>query len=246
LTISNVLPGGIGVLGTDVSLRGLEEFLARLSLTDETGIVILDRNNRVLAFHSDSPNYLPAGKLGELTPLANTGSPYLAVLQRKLKGGQQQAQIEKIAGEKFVYAQFAFSAVPGTDYRVAAFAPMREFSEPIVAARNEVILIAVGFLLVLMPLAVVGSGRVGRALSTLAVDSERIKNLDFSGKVSGAESILYEVDTLGQAHQVMKDTLQLRTTALTVAEEKLASLVDNGARPQHAAQAHSVRRQAAL
>ncbi|TAK47760.1 MAG: GAF domain-containing protein [Betaproteobacteria bacterium] len=105
---------------------------------------------------------------------------------------------------------------------------MREFTAPIVAARNQVILATFGFLLLVIPLAVIGTRRVGRSLQALAADSERIRNLDFSGRVAPPKSILYEVAALGHAHVLMKDTLASRTRALTLAEHKLASLVENG------------------
>jgi hypothetical protein len=84
------------------------------------------------------------------------------------------------------------------------------------------------FLLVMVPLAVVGSRRVGRSLVDLAIDSERIKNFDFSGVLKPVQSILYEVNTLGEAQAVMKGTLRDRTRLLTLAEQKLASLVESG------------------
>ena len=45
---------------------------------------------------------------------------------------------------------------------------------------------------------------------TIVLDSERIKELDFSGTMTSPRSILYEVDALGEAHVVMKDALRNR------------------------------------
>jgi len=66
------------------------------------------------------------------------------------------------------------------------------------------------------------------SLVDLAIDSERIKNFDFSGEMKPVSSILYEVNALGEAQAVMKGTLRERTQLLTVAEQKLASLVESG------------------
>src|SRR6185436_19604398 len=70
--------------------------------------------------------------------------------------------------------------------------------------------------------------RVARSLVALASDSERIKNLDFSGNMTPVTSILYEVNALGEAQGVMKETLRERTKSLTIAEGKLAKLVESG------------------
>ncbi|MGV8079927.1 MAG: HD domain-containing phosphohydrolase [Syntrophales bacterium] len=225
ITISSPLPGGIGVLGADLSLGSLRDFLSEIPLTPNGVIVVLDRKNRILAHHSTSP----ACRLKDvavLMPVSTTGSPHLAVLE-DWKGGTQ-TRIVNVGGDPFVFAYHTYAAAPGMELRIAAFAPMSDFSGPIVEARNQVILVTAVFLLFVIPFAVVGARRVGRSLSILTRDAERITQLDFSGEVGQLPTILYEVVTLGEAHKVMKSTLSERTQALTVAEEKLASLVENG------------------
>ena len=226
ITISATLRDGVGVVGADLSLASLDEVVEKTKLTPNGGIVVLDRTNRVLASHS-----VASRKLADIPPLtmvSATGIPHLAVLEKWQAGEESSARIVEVDGEKFVFAQHVYTPTPGTHFRIGTFAPMSDFSGPIVAARNQVILVTLVFLLVMVPLAVVGSRRVGRALVSLAADSERIKNLDFSGPAKPVSSILYEVNTLGEAQAVMKGTLRERTKALTVAEQKLASLVESG------------------
>ncbi|NPU84620.1 MAG: GAF domain-containing protein [Syntrophaceae bacterium] len=228
ITVSSPLRGGIGVLGADLSLEGLRNFLTQIPMTPAGAIVILDHHNRILALHSSSRAYNLTG-VAALTPISQTASPHLAVLESWQGGNERgEARVVDVGGESFVFANHTYHAATGVEFRIGAFAPMTDFSGLIVEARNQVILVTVVFLLVVIPLAVLGARRVGRALSALAGDAERIKNLDFSGEVKKIASILYEVDTLDQAHRVMKSTLRERTRALTVAEEKLASLVENG------------------
>lgn len=228
VTLSSSFREGAGVVGADLSLAALREFLSKLSLTSESAIVVLDRQNRILGAHSTSAAYKLKG-LPPLTPASSTGSPHLAALEAWDRSGETRgARVLQVGGEKFVFAHQAYSVLAGAEFHIAAFAPMREFSGAIVAARNQVILVTLAFLLVTIPLAVLGARRVGRSLSALAADSERIKNFDFSGEVKRVGSILYEVDALGEAHDVMKDTLRTRTKALTTAEQKLARLVDTG------------------
>jgi HD-GYP domain-containing protein (c-di-GMP phosphodiesterase class II) len=228
ITISSPLRGGIGVVAVDLSLGGLREFLAKIPLTPESAMVVVDRSNRILAFHSASAAY-NLDKVAMLTPISHAASPHLSVLQDwKSEGDAAQARIVEVAGEKFVFANYRYSAAPGSEFRVGVFAPMHEFSGPIIEARNQVLYVAAAFLLVVIPIAVVASRRVGRSFSVLAGDAERIANLDFSGEVGDLPTILTEVIALGNAHKVMKSTLRERTRALTVAEQKLASLVESG------------------
>ncbi|PKN19717.1 MAG: diguanylate cyclase [Deltaproteobacteria bacterium HGW-Deltaproteobacteria-6] len=98
----------------------------------------------------------------------------------------------------------------------------------IIEARSQVIYVMIALLLVMIPLSVIGARRIGRSLSILAADAEQIANLDFTGEVDPRPTILHEVNILGQAHKAMKRTLDQHTKALTVAEQKLASLVETG------------------
>jgi HD-GYP domain-containing protein (c-di-GMP phosphodiesterase class II) len=227
ITLSSALREGVGVVAADLSLAALDNFVARMRMTPGAAIVVLDRAGRVLASHSKVASYKVAD-IAPLTPVSATGSPHLAVLEHWKTGEEAGAQITEVGGEKFVFAQHVYEPAPGVQFRIGTFAPMRDFAGPIVATRNQVVLVTFVFLLVMVPLAVVGSRRVGRSLVDLAIDSERIKNFDFSGVLKPVQSILYEVNTLGEAQAVMKGTLRDRTRLLTLAEQKLASLVESG------------------
>lgn len=225
VTISSRLRDGSGVVGADLSLAALRDFLAQGGLTPDGAVVVTDGAGRVLAAYSASSAY-GLQKVAALTPAARTGSDHLAEMARG--AGDTGTRIARVAGEDYVFANHVYSPAPGTTFRIGAFAPMREFTAPIVAARNQVILATLAFLLLVIPLVVIGARRVGQSLQLLAADSERIRNLDFSGRTARPDSILYEVDTLGHAHALMKETLASRTKALTFAEHKLARLVENG------------------
>lgn len=227
ITVSSALRAGGGVVGADLSIAALHAFLSRVPMTPESAIAVLDRNDRVLAFYSASTAY-GLKNLQVLMPAAETGSPHVALLASGGVVAKAGTRIVEVGGESFVYANHVYAPAPGAEFRVGAFAPMREFTGPMTAARNRIVYATLLFLLVAIPLAVVASRRVARTLSTLAGDSERIRNLDFAGDTGRIESVIYEVDTLGQAHGVMKDTLKQRTKALTAAEHKLASLVESG------------------
>jgi hypothetical protein len=149
------------VLGADLSLGSLRDFLEKIPLTPNGAIVVLDRKNRILAHHSTSPAY-GLKDVAVLMPVSTTGSPPLAVLE-DWKGGSggTQTRIVDVGGDPFVFAYHAYAAAPGMELRIAAFAPMRDFSGPIVEARNQVILVTTVFLLFIIPLAVIGARRVG-------------------------------------------------------------------------------------
>jgi HD-GYP domain-containing protein (c-di-GMP phosphodiesterase class II) len=227
ITVSSPLRDGVGVVGSDLSLHVLQGFLAKVPMTPGSVIVMLDRADRILALHSNTPAH-GLGTIPILTPVGQSGSAHLRALAEWPAGDAAGARILEAGGEPFVFARHAFAVAPGAEFRIWAFAPMRDFEGPIAAARNQVIYLMLAFLALVVPLAAVGARRVARALVALARDSERIKELDFTAAVARPRSILYEVDTLGEAHVVMKEALRSRTRALTEAEDKLARLVENG------------------
>jgi hypothetical protein len=127
-----------------------------------------------------------------------------------------------------VVASRATGSVANADFRVIAVAPLEDFTQTVVQARQEVLVAAGLILLVLIPLAMVGSHRVVLALVRLADNSETIKKLDFTTDPVPASSFLYEINTLSDAQIVMHHSIKERTEALHLAQDKLARLVDNG------------------
>lgn len=228
LTVSSVLEGGRGVLGADLSLASLQTFLAKIPLTPGGAIVVSDRDNRILALYSKFADYRFA-EIPALEVLSRAGNPQLAVLGAwPAKAGETTPRIVDIKGDAFVFARSDYTAASGALFRIGVFAPLGDYSASILEARNRILYVTLVFLLILIPLAVFGARRVGRSLATLAGDARRISRLDFSGDVGRLPTILQEVDVLGQAHAIMKDTIRKRTRALMDAEHKLASLVEDG------------------
>jgi len=62
----------------------------------------------------------------------------------------------------------------------------------------------------------------------MAIDSERLKQLDFSHEPCQADTILYEVDALGAAQAVLHSAIQKRTRDLIEAQGKLENLISTG------------------
>ena len=89
-------------------------------------------------------------------------------------------------------------------------------------------LLAFIVLIVLLPLAFMGTRKVTRTLVTLAQDSERLKLLDFSHQPHKPETFLYEINALGEAQSVMHEAIQKSTKDLIAAQAKLENLIETG------------------
>ena len=226
VTLARRIAGVDGVMGADLSLASLADFVAASTAGQPGGVVVLDAQDRVLAF-SGAEAVRAAGAVELLAPLAAARNPYLAALAGALAGQAPQSGSLALAGEPHVLALRTVEVAPGVAYRVAAFAPLSAFSTHIVRARDQVVLISLLVLGISVPAAYLMSRRASRALANLASDSERVKAMDFSGEVR-VDSMFYELDVLGEAHRTMKQSIRERTEALRQARDKLESLVEIG------------------
>ncbi|SFN28804.1 HD-GYP domain, c-di-GMP phosphodiesterase class II (or its inactivated variant) [Formivibrio citricus] len=228
MTISIPLPDRAGVLSTNVSLRSLNAFLAQMPLSANGAILMLDQGGRVLAFHGKGPRfsglYIPP-----LVANEHIAEPHLRSLAGKTAAASQIIMLgEGKHTEKYVVTRHVSEVIGGSSFLVIALAPASDFSGLIDKARRDVLLVTLGVLTLLVPLALLGSRQVSRSLAALAQDSERIKQFDFSGEPHRPDSFLYEINALGDAQAVMHHSIKLRTEALNLAREKLADLVEYG------------------
>lgn len=220
LTVASRLLDGGAVAGADISLTGLSDFLGRLPTASAKGLaVVLDQKDRVLA------SFPPVAD----KPLPDLAALTLPALQplRSWRGEDGADRMQDVAGEPTVFVQHRMSPTPGTEYRVAALAPVSAFTGDIVRVRNQMLLIALVVLAVTVPLAWWVSRGAAKTLRRLAEDSDRIRHFDFS-ETPPVRSVFHEMAVLGEAHQVMRSSLKERTEALKVSQERLSNLVDNG------------------
>ena len=229
ITVSTPLPDNSGVLATDLSLHSLQAFLSRLSLSANAAILMQDDAGRLLAFYGRGPRFAGLSP-SALSTADRLDSPYFSFLQAGNTLGE--ASVLQLGDgtrhEKFVVTEHRTEPLGGQAFRVIVLAPLSDFSEPFMRAERNILLVSGLLLLLLLPLALIGSRQVSRSLVAMAEDSERIKQLDFSGKPREPDSFLYEIQALGEAQVVMQDAIRRRTEALEHAQNKLASLVDNG------------------
>ena len=217
------------MFGTDINLGDLNGFLAGLALTPNAMILMLDAQDRVLAFSGRGARFSGL-KLTPLTALGGIDDPVLKQLAGQPLGSDSQIlSLGEARGEKsFVVTAQVSDKVAARHFRVIALAPLSDFTGPVAQARQEVLLVCAAILLLLLPLSLIGSRQVVHALAQLASNSERIKQLDFASDPVKPESSLYEINALSDAQSVMHHSIKERTADLKVARDKLSRLVENG------------------
>lgn len=229
LTVAAPLPGKAGVFGIDIDLGAIDAFLVSLPLTPNAAIVMLDERNQVMGFSGRGKNYVGLS-IPPLTPLDAVDNPLFKALKGLNPGDEPQMLEFELDGknQRSVVTSRLTESVGATRFKIIAVAPMIDFIGPIEKARRDVLLVSGVILLILLPLAILGSRRVVQALAQLAQNSENMKRLGFTTNPRTTPSFLYEINTLSDAQVVMHRSIKERTAELNLAQEKLARLVDNG------------------
>jgi len=226
VTLAAPLANKAGVLGSDISLAAIDNFLASLELTPNGALVMLDESGGVIGFSGRGG--FAGMSIAPLTPLADIQHPAFAALKAAAPDAGIIAAKLKEAPENIVVVRQQSRPVGGSAFTVVALAPVADFAGPIERARRDVVLVSLTVLAILLPLALLGSRRVVNALTALASNSESIKRLDFATEPKRLDSFLYELNALGDAQVVMQRSIKQRTEELDLAQQKLARLVDNG------------------
>lgn len=92
---------------------------------------------------------------------------------------------------------------------------------------RDVLLTELLLMLVGLPLLLGSLAAVRRSIGALAEDTRRIRELDFDGRHTPG-SLIRELDDLHRQHDAMRCSLRAQHRALEDAQNKLASLVENG------------------
>lgn len=226
VTVARRIAAVDGVVGADLSLETLNDFVTRAMAGRQGGAAMLDPDNHVLAY-AGSPEVLAAGTIPPLASLSEVRNPYFAILANPavLAGGAGETLL--IDGAEHVFAVRSVPIVADTQYRVVTFSPLSAFDAFIRQARRDMAMTGALVLLFGLPLAYFAGRRASLALESLARDAERVQKLDFSGDVV-VNTRSYEIDLLARAYRTMKVSIQERTAALELATDKLQSLVNIG------------------
>jgi len=228
ITVAAPLDGDVGVLATDISLSLLQHFLTGLALPPNGAILVQDAYGQVLAFDGRGASFANYA-ITPVTPIDKVEHPLLTFLkQAALPYPSPILHLGAGKGEPFVVTRLQTAPIGGAPYKVAVLAPLSDFTAAFDRARIDVLGLALLVLMILLPLAFVGSRQIARALVSMAHDSEFFKKLDFDHTPHKPSTYLYEVNALGEAQSVMYEAIQKRTSDLVAAQGKLENLIKTG------------------
>ena len=229
LTLAAPLPEQRGVVGADISLRSLQGFLHSLSMPPNGAIALLDQQDRVLAFDGRGPQWAKLGPMRPMTALTELAGSEWSLLRAAASDASLPALWDGDGQTNtHVVSQQTLPTLNGKVIRLVVWAPLTDFGDAFAQTRRNVWLMALGVLLLLLPLNLLLSHRVARSLGAMAKDAKRLKRLDFSQVPHRPKTVVYEVNTLGHALGVMYEAIGERTRQLENTQAKLSRLIDSG------------------
>jgi len=203
---------------------------------------VQDNKGRIIAFHGKGVHF-DGLKVAAMAEPESVDNPLLSVLKAEAR---TQSGIQPVGsqGIPFVVNHKTVQLADDANFFVTIWAPVSDFTAAFKKAQRDVMMLAMVVLLVLVPLAFLGSRQIAKTLTAMAADSERLKQLDFSQEPHRTRSMLYEIQTLGEAQTVMHSAIQLRTDELKTSQDKLARLVETGIQLSREQNRESLLRQA--
>ncbi len=227
MTAARRLADGTGVAAADIDLKDLGRFFGGLTSTPHSVTALVDPQGRLVAWGTGSEAKLAPG-MQPLARLGDTGDAVLASIGAwDASGRTQDVRVADVGGAQYVLAQSGVELNAGQFYRVVAYAPLSEFSSFILVARDQMLLFALLFLLMALVLALLGTDRIVSGLRALAQDARRIHAMDFA-QTPRIRSKLREIDELGYAQALMKESIRSGTDALKASQQKLEDLISAG------------------
>jgi len=224
ITASRRLPRQAGVFGVDITLADLNGFVGGQRVSANGAIVLVDDKMRVLA----AGNSVLGTEIKPLSALDQINTPMATALQSLLGDGDTDTRFAELADVGTLMVRVSKWQVPGSPaLGVAVLAPFDDFTAHIRDMQRQMILMAAVVALVILPLALVMSRRMGATVRALADEAERVQNFDFSGR-GPSDSFIVEFYSLANAFTSMKESLAHKAQALEVAQVKLEKLVGLG------------------
>ncbi|WP_299444504.1 adenylate/guanylate cyclase domain-containing protein [uncultured Rhodospira sp.] len=228
ITMARPFDGDVaGVFGVDLTLASIADFLAAQSLSPNGRILVATTGGRIIAYRG--PDGLRTGAeyvRGRPLGLSDLGDP--AIL-RALFAARGTADVELVRmqeSDQSILVRRIDVSMPGNrDLVIALAAPLTDYTGPVDGLILKSLVYALAVALLGIPVIWLIARRMSRALSALADDAGRIRNLELDHPVR-VRTIIKEIHDLAGAQRTMKESL--RTFGLFVPKDLVRQIVAAG------------------
>jgi adenylate cyclase len=218
--------GHRGIAAGDILVGEIESFLREQKL-GETGVVfVFDDDDRILAHPRMSEILKSAGDGLDFPRLTHSGLVDVTGPVGLWRRGGAAQQFFTVDGRPYVAA---FRAVPNArsaGLNLAVVAPLDEFFGEIEAARDELLKVALLFVVGTLPFAILVGWLLSDSLRRLAAETDRVQRFDLDESSGQVHSVVREIDDLGRSVATMRTVV--RAFSSFVPKRLVQSLVETG------------------
>jgi adenylate cyclase len=210
LTLSRRVPAQQDtVLGVDLTLEALSRFLAGAKV-GRSGLLFLFDADGLLVGHPDPSRLARPGPDGvpQRAGVESLGDPRATALFRLfVQRGRGELPVQPLEadGEEYLVQVRSVPALSGGNF-LGLIARTEDFTGPLARTRDHSLFFALALIFVVTPGLSLLAGRFTRALSRLAEEADRIRNLQLDSTLR-LRSPIDEVDHLGVAVADMRSAL---------------------------------------
>lgn len=223
------------VVGADLTLSQVSAVLAASRFLPRAELALFDERGQVLAYpEAERLLRLEGVDESRLAALFELDAPVLDRLDRDLRDPQRRAArldpvgfTLDIAGQLWRGAVKTLPVQGGKNLYLALAVPQIDLLTDAARIRNQSLLIALGLVLLALPVAWLLANRIARHLHSLVGEAARIRRFEFQEPIA-VRSIITEVNQLAQAMELMKSTIRrfLDIGAALAAEQHFERLLD--------------------
>jgi signal transduction histidine kinase/DNA-binding response OmpR family regulator len=215
----------VGVLGSDLLLSDISEFLQKLKASQTGKVFILERDGNIVASSSSEKPFTLVDKVAQRLSAAKSSDPLIrattATLQKEVGSlpsiAKEQAFDVQLDGDRYYASVSPWKDEYGLDWLVIVTVPESDFMAQINANTRTTILLCLGALSLATLLGIYTSRWIARPILQLQQASEAIATgeLDRTVSVKG----INELEGLGRSFNQMAAQLK---SAFTVLEDRVA------------------------
>jgi len=196
----------LGVVGFDIELESLSDFLSNLQVGENGLAFILDDSGDVVAY-PHSKGVVVEDEQGLRTAhLDEVSDPWVAASLDEYNRAPQTSFTFVHSRRRYIASYTPLLATGGTEWMIAVVVPEEDFTGPLRAADRGVMLLS----LLILALAVIATTyiarRISRPIAQLSEETTRIRNFDLSGEMP-VSSPIREI-------QLMEDSISAMRTGL--------------------------------
>ena len=207
ITSSHVLPDRTGVVGVDLTISNLSDFVSSLNISPNGGIMLLYGDKDLIAVSSGMKKFFSG--------LNRTDEKI-----QKLFSTSTTMFLDDVLLQSNIW-----NITANQKLMIVSAAPVQDFMSGAAEMQKRIILVSIIILLIISQIIVLWVHKLSGALKELSADAERVGNMDFSGTLSINTAVL-EFYQLSKAFEIMKSTIAARTKSLEETLAKLEMIVD--------------------